>query len=228
MCSWSDHLMVTRGLVPGHTWLGGSMTLASQSRVSTKRTSNSGVKQPKGAVGEVYEYGDRWNDVFETVFGEIWEPSPPRTGTEKDGKKFGLGGEGPNHKALRLWAKANPGRIDPAFKRFRAETELMLESADRRSAVAYERRNRDLDPQLVWRGKDEQDWSDLVVQAPPLYIQEKVHPKAIIDDLTRASHARAAGRPRTASSTCSPTSTACRMPRPRPSSTSTKPTGRTG
>ena len=51
--------------------------------------------------------------------------------------------------------------------------------------VAYERRNRDLDPQLVWRGKDEQDWSDLVVQAPPLYIQEKVHPKALIDDLLR-------------------------------------------
>src|ERR1700675_990783 len=47
------------------------------------------------------------------------------------------------------------------------------------------RRNRDLDPQLVWRGKDEQDWSDLVVQAPPLYIQEKVHPKALIDDLLR-------------------------------------------
>jgi adenine-specific DNA-methyltransferase len=49
--------------------------------------------------------------------------------------------------------------------------------------IAYERRNRDLDPQLVWRGKDEQDWSDLVVQAPPLYIQEKVHPKVLIDDL---------------------------------------------
>ena len=51
--------------------------------------------------------------------------------------------------------------------------------------VAYGRRNRDLDPQLVWRGKDEQDWSDLTVQAPPLYIQEKVHPKALIDDLIR-------------------------------------------
>ena len=51
--------------------------------------------------------------------------------------------------------------------------------------VAYERRNRDLDPQLVWRGKDEQDWSDLVVYAPPLYIQEKVHPKVLIDDLLR-------------------------------------------
>lgn len=41
------------------------------------------------------------------------------------------------------------------------------------------------DAQLTWRGKDQQDWSDLVVQAPPLYIQEKIHPKAIIDDLTR-------------------------------------------
>lgn len=48
-----------------------------------------------------------------------------------------------------------------------------------------EDRNRDLDPQLVWRGKDEQDWSDLVVHAPPLYIQEKVHPKVLIDDLKR-------------------------------------------
>ena len=38
-------------------------------------------------------------------------------------------------------------------------------------------RNRDLDPQLVWRGKDQQDWSDLVVNAPPLYIQEKLSPR---------------------------------------------------
>ena len=30
------------------------------------------------------------------------------------------------------------------------------------------RRNRDLDPQLVWRGKDEQDWSDLVVRGGPV------------------------------------------------------------
>jgi len=50
-------------------------------------------------------------------------------------------------------------------------------------------RNTDLDPQLVWRGKDEQDWSDLVVHAPPLYIQEKVHPKVLVDDLLRQSAA---------------------------------------
>lgn len=52
------------------------------------------------------------------------------------------------------------------------------------------KRNRDLDPQLVWRGKDEQDWSDLVVQAPPIYIQEKVHPKVLIEDLLRRTKAK--------------------------------------
>ena len=63
--------------------------------------------------------------------------------------------------------------------------------------VEYARRNRDLDPQLVWRGKDEQDWSDLVVHAPPLYIQEKVHPKVLIDDLLRQSAAQeSAGKER--------------------------------
>ncbi len=67
-----------------------------------------------------------------------------------------------------------------------AEHESVMNDADKTPIqVAYERRNRDLDPQLVWRGKDEQDWSDLVVQAPPLYIQEKVHPKVLIDDLRR-------------------------------------------
>ena len=49
--------------------------------------------------------------------------------------------------------------------------------------AAIERRNLDLDPQLVWRGKSCDD--ELEVQAPPLFIQEKVHPKALIDDLKR-------------------------------------------
>ena len=61
--------------------------------------------------------------------------------------------------------------------------------------LAYERRNRDLDTQLVWRRKDEQDWSDLVVHAPPLYIQEKLHPKVLIDDLLRQSRERADREP---------------------------------
>ncbi|MBP8125218.1 MAG: site-specific DNA-methyltransferase, partial [Caldilineaceae bacterium] len=69
---------------------------------------------------------------------------------------------------------------------------VMAEEEKSPIRIAYERRNRDLDPQLVWRGKDEQDWSDLVVAAPPLYIQEKVHPKVLIDDLLRQSAQRAA------------------------------------
>ena len=64
---------------------------------------------------------------------------------------------------------------------------LMQEDDQSPLRVAYERRNRDLDPQLVWRGKDEQDWSDLVVNVPPLYIQERVHPKVLIDDLMQQS-----------------------------------------
>src|ERR1700733_5479067 len=56
--------------------------------------------------------------------------------------------------------------------------------------VDYERRDRDLDPQLVWRGKDEQDWSELVVHPAPLYIQEKVQPKALIDELLRETRER--------------------------------------
>lgn len=67
-----------------------------------------------------------------------------------------------------------------------AEMESVMHADDQTPIrIAYDRRNRDLDPQLVWRGKDEQDWSDLVVHAPPLYIQEKVHPKVLVDDLLR-------------------------------------------
>ena len=97
--------------------------------------------------------------------------------------------------------------------------------------VAYERRNRDLDPQLVWRGKDEQDWSDLVVHAMPLYIQEKVHPKVLIADLLRQSAAEK-NRPtklpaRNSNSTSLPTSTASPRAWTEPTFTSTTRTGAT-
>ncbi|HPT49737.1 MAG TPA: site-specific DNA-methyltransferase [Accumulibacter sp.] len=71
-----------------------------------------------------------------------------------------------------------------------AEYQSVLDDAQKTPKQVRYPRNTDLDPQLVWRGKDEQDWSDLVVHAPPLYIQEKVHPKALIDDLLRASKER--------------------------------------
>jgi len=46
-------------------------------------------------------------------------------------------------------------------------------------------RDPSLDPQLVWKGKDEQDRADLAVPIVPVYIQEKIHPQAIIDALPR-------------------------------------------
>jgi len=81
-----------------------------------------------------------------------------------------------------------------------ADKRKNIPSAEQQSIVQKEHeqprtvrypRNTDLDPQLVWRGKDDQDWSDLVVNAPPLYIQEKVHPKALIDELLRQSREKA-------------------------------------
>ena len=68
-----------------------------------------------------------------------------------------------------------------------AEHQATLEEDKRKPLPVTYERNRDLDPQLMWRGKDEQDWQSLVVAAPPLFIQEKVKPKVLIDDLVRRS-----------------------------------------
>ena len=77
-----------------------------------------------------------------------------------------------------------------------AEHQSVLRPHDTEPRPLKYPRNADLDPQLVWRGKDEQDCTDLVVHVPPLYIQERVHPKVLIDDLlwqTREAHSDASG-----------------------------------
>src|SRR6202453_4213510 len=71
-----------------------------------------------------------------------------------------------------------------------AEYESVLQKEQSALRIVKYSRNTDLDPQLMWRGKDDQDWSDLVVHAPPLYIQEKVQPKALIDELLRETRER--------------------------------------
>src|SRR4051812_32135808 len=77
-----------------------------------------------------------------------------------------------------------------------AEHQSVLKQHEAAPQIVKYPRNTDLDPQLVWRGKDEQDWSELVVHAPPLYIQEKVHPKVLIDDLLHVTkeHKHEGGR----------------------------------
>ncbi len=109
-----------------------------------------------------------------------------------------------------------------------AEFESVMRQEDKSPIrVAYERRNRDLDPQLVWRGKDEQDWSDLVVHAPPLYIQEKVHPKVLIDDLLRQTQGTREAATDAAARPVRRLQRHARRRWTRPSSTSTTRTGRT-
>jgi adenine-specific DNA-methyltransferase len=54
-------------------------------------------------------------------------------------------------------------------------------------------RDPSLDPQLVWKGKDEQDRQPLEVPAVPIYIQENIHPQALIEDLRARAEA---GKPR--------------------------------
>jgi len=76
-----------------------------------------------------------------------------------------------------------------------AEFQSVLKPDEQKPIELRYPRNTDLDPQLVWRGKDEQDWSDLVVHAPPLYIQEKVQPKVLIDDLLRQTKDRRTQEP---------------------------------
>lgn len=53
---------------------------------------------------------------------------------------------------------------------------------DKPKVIRYPR-DTSLDPQLVWKGKDEQDSEDLEIPSVPVYIQEKIHPKYIIEDL---------------------------------------------
>ncbi|MFA7236205.1 MAG: site-specific DNA-methyltransferase [Phycisphaeraceae bacterium] len=55
-------------------------------------------------------------------------------------------------------------------------------------------RDPSLDPQLVWKGKDQQDQSDLAVPVVPIYIQEKIHPQAIINDLPKAKTSGGGGQ----------------------------------
>ena len=70
-----------------------------------------------------------------------------------------------------------------------AELETLVSEDEQAPKTIRRKRNTDLDPQLVWRGKDEQDAEDLMVDSVPIYIQEKIQPEAIIRDLFRRSKA---------------------------------------
>jgi len=87
--------------------------------------------------------------------------------------------------------KAPPKKVDSIShkdKRSNIPTEELrdfVEEHERTPEIMRYPRDPSLDPQLVWKGKDEQDGEDLAVPVVPIYIQEKIHPQAIIAALPR-------------------------------------------
>ena len=66
--------------------------------------------------------------------------------------------------------------------------DFVAEDEQAPKAMRYPR-DASLDPQLVWKGKDEQDASALEVPVVPIYIQEKVHPQALVENLRQTAKA---------------------------------------
>ena len=71
-----------------------------------------------------------------------------------------------------------------------AELESFARPEEKRPATVRYPRDPTLDPQLVWKGKDEQDAHDLEVPAVPIYIQETIDPLALVEELRAESEGR--------------------------------------
>ena len=87
---------------------------------------------------DVYAFGE-WDQVYREAFGQRLPAATLPEGTERDGISRARSGEGPNHRALRLWVRKNPGRIRRDFRHFHTDTEVLLDSADRVDVVYYGR-----------------------------------------------------------------------------------------
>ncbi len=85
---------------------------------------------------DVYAFQD-WERVFRHVFGERLPVPAPPISSERDGIMHGRSSEGKKHRTLRQWVMKNPDKIKSTYKNFRAETEVVLESADRVDVVYY-------------------------------------------------------------------------------------------
>ena len=89
------------------------------------------------AADEVYAYPD-WEAVYDAIYSQkLMRDTPVSKGMEVDGTVFGGGGEGKNHRALRLWVQSNSHIVCPRLKDVRAETEVPLYSGDRVDVVYF-------------------------------------------------------------------------------------------
>src|SRR5205809_4990895 len=93
-----------------------------------------------------------------------------------------------------MMAKKTKSPTEITSIRHKKDTRVNIPTEELRNFVAEDEhapktmlypRDPSLDPQLVWKGKDEQDSENLAVPVVPIYIQDKIHPQAIIDALPR-------------------------------------------
>jgi len=89
--------------------------------------------------------------------------------------------------------RRSPGPT-PVISLTHDDKRMNLPTADAADAYDYQpevrqvsyRRDPALDPQLVWRGKDLQS-TELLADAPPIYIQEKIDPRVLVENLRRTA-----------------------------------------
>lgn len=119
----------------GYAWL--------RSEDARKKNSHRWRKYYERAARDVYNYQD-WDLVYEKIYQRPFEPDKKslaersaQGGSEKDGLPRGRGGEGENHKNLRLWVQKHPGRVVKNIRIIRSATEVDLLSGDRVDVVVY-------------------------------------------------------------------------------------------
>ena len=74
-----------------------------------------------------------------------------------------------------------------------SELSGFMEDEEKAPGTMLYPRDTSLDPQLVWQGKDEQDQEDLAVPTVPVYIQEKIQPQAIVDNVRKQAEKKRIG-----------------------------------
>ena len=140
-CPLLNVLLVNQdGLGPGTGARGYMATYLNRPALRNRGYRNRNRRSWRAAAEEiaadVYAF-DEWHQVYLEAFGQPLPPFAVPQGHEAAGGRGGGQGEGRRHEQLRHWVMRNPGEINPAYAGFRAETEVVLESADRVDVVFY-------------------------------------------------------------------------------------------
>ncbi len=126
-------------------------------------------------AGEVFAAGVTATSDHRNRLTRFSEPGCKETMAKKPGKKRSIGSSAKPVEAIRH----KDTRVNIPTHELR---DFVKDDEVAPKTLLYPR-DPSLDPQLVWKGKDEQDRHDLEVPVVPVYIQEKIHPQALIENL---------------------------------------------